>query len=246
MRAAALLLLGFFPAMFLLRLNLETSALVPWSALAVALYLLLVLQLLAPKEIPLLALPRASQISTALYVTIAGLCAAVGVELLWISRTTIDLSAPYFVQKLGVRGSIVHMLTYVVSGALVEEMTFRGIAQSALRIRFGAFNSIAISSVLFTAWHIGNEGLWAVWPFLLVFGMSLGLAVEASGNLVTNVIVHASYNYAMGILPMFVPVTLGAATRTRELVLSAALLLAALCIIWPCRRVLRCCMVSEP
>ena len=96
----------------------------------------------------------------------------------------------------------------VVMAPLVEEVLFRGMFQTAMRVFLGAYwvaeksgsnrslvawTAIGVTSVLFAVVH-ADAGHW---PVLFVLSLCLGYAYEKSGSLVRPIVIHAIFNGIM-------------------------------------------------
>jgi membrane protease YdiL (CAAX protease family) len=84
------------------------------------------------------------------------------------------------------------------SAAICEETGFRGYMQQPIEQRHGAFTAIAISSVLFTIFHLSKS--WAIpamVPLVLGAGVLLGLIAWASNSLVPGIIAHTAMDIGM-------------------------------------------------
>ncbi len=88
--------------------------------------------------------------------------------------------------------------TVVFVGPIVEELIFRGLCLSRLRMRFGNVFALIVSSVLFGAIH-GNlvQGLYAA-----LLGLFLGWIYIKTGNLIIPCIAHIVYNASSFILEL--------------------------------------------
>lgn len=85
-------------------------------------------------------------------------------------------------------------LTSVIVG-LKEEVLFRGIVQPLLQGRIGAMPAVALTSTLFTLWHIGAVPLTPVAAAeIFLSSVALGLVYLHTGNLLTVVLLHAAYD----------------------------------------------------
>lgn len=87
--------------------------------------------------------------------------------------------------------------------AVKEEFLFRGIIQNLLVARFGPLKAVLITSVFFTAWHIG---VWtpSLWIFAQIFFASvlLGLVYLRSGSIAAVVLLHAAYDAVFSFTPL--------------------------------------------
>ena len=78
----------------------------------------------------------------------------------------------------------------VVVAPVAEEVIFRGYLYPVGKKYFGAFASMAVTSLLFAVLH-GHMGSL---PALFTLAMCLGLAYEKSGTLLVPMIMHAVFN----------------------------------------------------
>jgi sodium transport system permease protein len=74
--------------------------------------------------------------------------------------------------------------------AAAEEALFRGWCLRGFRSEMGAFAAIALSSVLFGAFHLEPERI----AFTAAFGLGLGLLALRSGSILPSVLAHALHN----------------------------------------------------
>ena len=84
------------------------------------------------------------------------------------------------------------------SAAICEETGFRGYMQRPIETRHGAVTAIAISSVLFTIFHLSKS--WAIpgmVPIVLGAGVLLGLIAWASNSLIPGIIGHTLMDIGM-------------------------------------------------
>jgi len=84
------------------------------------------------------------------------------------------------------------------SAAICEETGFRGYMQRPIETRHGAVTAIAISSVLFTVFHLSKS--WAIpgmVPIVLGAGVLLGLIAWASNSLIPGIIGHTVMDIGM-------------------------------------------------
>lgn len=87
--------------------------------------------------------------------------------------------------------------------AVKEEFLFRGIVQNLLAEKFGFVKSVLLTSMLFTAWHIG---VWepTVWTFSQIFLASilLGVVYVHSGSILAVIVIHAVYDALFSFTPL--------------------------------------------
>jgi membrane protease YdiL (CAAX protease family) len=97
----------------------------------------------------------------------------------------------------------VFVLTSPVVG-LREELVYRGIVQRSLERPLGPIGAIGVSSLLFSAYHLGALPLVPVY-FVIVFlaGSVLGVMYRASGSLWLVIGVHALYDALSALSPVF-------------------------------------------
>jgi membrane protease YdiL (CAAX protease family) len=81
-----------------------------------------------------------------------------------------------------------------VQPAIVEELFFRYLALDTLRKVAGAGTAVVLSAVMFATAHIGVP---LSMPVLLVLGVALGYAREASGGLALPMLMHLLHNAAV-------------------------------------------------
>jgi membrane protease YdiL (CAAX protease family) len=87
--------------------------------------------------------------------------------------------------------------------ALKEEFLFRGIVQNLLLEKFGLAKSVLLTSVIFTAWHIGVWGP-SLWVFSQIFLASvlLGVIYVYSGSILLVIAIHAAYDALFSFTPL--------------------------------------------
>ena len=84
----------------------------------------------------------------------------------------------------------------VIIGPLLEEIVFRGLAQTSLLNFFGRrarWRVILLASAVFAAAHVGLT-TWHALPGLFVLGVVLGWLYERTGSLWPPILVHAGFN----------------------------------------------------
>lgn len=93
--------------------------------------------------------------------------------------------------------------------ALKEELLFRGILQQLLGRRLAPWAAILLTSILFTAWHLGALKF-SPWTFLQIglASVILGLVYARTGSLLAVIVLHAVYDALFAytpVLPMIMP-----------------------------------------
>ena len=89
-------------------------------------------------------------------------------------------------------GLVLSALLVAVAAPLVEELAFRGVVLPALRPGIGVRGAIAVSSVLYAAFHL------SVWMFFptLVLGVALGWLAYSRRSILPAIALHVLYNAA--------------------------------------------------
>ena len=90
------------------------------------------------------------------------------------------------------------VLIVLIGAPLVEEIFFRGVLFATLRDRCAPWIVIAVTSLIFMAFHVGQ---WPQYPGLLLFGVLAGLVYYKTGRLGTAIWAHVGFNaVTVGIL----------------------------------------------
>jgi membrane protease YdiL (CAAX protease family) len=89
--------------------------------------------------------------------------------------------------------------------ALKEEVLFRGIFQNLLQTRRGPWFAIAVTTAVFTIWHVGvvHPLPWVAGQ-IIIASLILGLVYAYTGSLLAVVGIHACYD-ALWYVPSLVP-----------------------------------------
>lgn len=100
---------------------------------------------------------------------------------------------------------VVYALTSIVV-ALKEEITFRALIQKLLAKRFGNLKAILITTLVFTAYHIGAVPL-LLFPYgqVVIAGLVLGIVYARTQNLLLVVWIHTLYDALWSLTPVFSP-----------------------------------------
>ncbi len=83
----------------------------------------------------------------------------------------------------------------LVLAPILEELVFRGLAQTALLGSFGSsahWSVTLVAAAVFALMHIGQP--WQVLPSLFLLGVALGWLYERTGSLLPSIFVHAGFN----------------------------------------------------
>ncbi|MCP4035882.1 MAG: CPBP family intramembrane metalloprotease [bacterium] len=93
-------------------------------------------------------------------------------------------------------------INYLLWTPVFEELMFRGLLFSTLRIRFGAFSAAVLSAVCFSLLHF-----YSLPGFLMTFwsGLVWAFAFERANSLLPGIVAHALYNllFVLGILLVY-------------------------------------------
>lgn len=100
-------------------------------------------------------------------------------------------------QHLTAVGQVVLVIRGVAAAPLVEEFFFRAVLFGSLRRRFGFWASAIGSSALFGLVHAYQgswQGMIGLMSTIAVVGIGLCALYERRGNIVANVVAHATFN----------------------------------------------------
>jgi len=91
-------------------------------------------------------------------------------------------------------------LTMAILSGVSEELIFRGVYYRLLEEMFGSLTALIVSSALFGAAHLGNEGatLWSAVCVTIEAGFLLGACYLATRNLWLPIGFHFGWNFAEG------------------------------------------------
>jgi membrane protease YdiL (CAAX protease family) len=82
---------------------------------------------------------------------------------------------------------------------LIEEFCFRGYIQNTLLNRYSPLVAVGISSLLFTAMHIGVPH-WSILIMIFIFGAAFGVSLILFGSIWIPVIIHSIWNTSMSVI----------------------------------------------
>ena len=88
-------------------------------------------------------------------------------------------------------GILLLILIVLIGAPLVEEIFFRGVLFATLRDRCSPWLMLAITSLVFMAFHVGQ---WLQFPGLLLFGVLAGLMYYKTGRLGAAIWAHVGFN----------------------------------------------------
>lgn len=83
------------------------------------------------------------------------------------------------------------VLIVLIGAPLVEEIFFRGVLFATLRDRCKPWIMVAVTSLIFMAFHAGQ---WLQYPGLLLFGVLAGLMYYKTGRLGAAIWTHVGFN----------------------------------------------------
>ena len=99
-----------------------------------------------------------------------------------IANTMTDITSQY--------PYIVSLLLMAFMPAVVEELTFRGVLMGSFHRDSNPWPAIIFSAVCFGAMHMNFNQM----AYAFVLGICMGLVIEASGSILSSMLVHFLYN----------------------------------------------------
>ncbi len=106
---------------------------------------------------------------------------------MFYSKNLISTTISGMIQKEGLFLSILSM---ALAPALIEEFTFRGIVFGQYRLSNRPMKAILLSSLCFGLFHMNFNQF----TYAFLIGIFFALAVEASGSLITSMLMHFIFN----------------------------------------------------
>lgn len=130
--------------------------------------------------------------------TVAGF--ALGIGLFAVVIALLAAGGHYRIISVDDPFALVRGLIPCFSGAIVEELLFRGFIFRVLRDIAGTWIAVAVSAILFGALHAVNPGatLFSSVAVALEAGVLLAIAYAATNRLWLPIGIHAGWNYAEG------------------------------------------------
>lgn len=109
-------------------------------------------------------------------------------------------SGHYHVAAIGNASALIRALVPCFSGAIMEELLFRGFIFRVVRNVAGTWVAMAVSAAIFGALHAANPGatLFSSVAIALEAGVLLAVAYAATESLWLPIGIHAGWNYAEG------------------------------------------------
>jgi uncharacterized protein len=125
---------------------------------------------------------------------------AIGVALFAIVIGVLTLTGHYHVIDVSVGSALLSGLVFWLSGAIMEELLFRGFIFRVTQDVFGTWIAVAISAILFGLLHAGNPAATAFSSLAIALeaGVLLAVAFAATRRLWFPIGIHAGWNYAEG------------------------------------------------
>lgn len=155
-----------------------------------------VMRRMARREVPELSRTHS------LFETLYGI--EVGLVFIAVSVATITLLGGYSFEwaSADVVPVAITVIVANIGAAVIEELTFRGLALQALEKLGGSWGALAGTSLLFGAMHLANPGatLWSAFAIALEAGVLLGSAFLWRRSLWFAIGLHFAWNTAEGLL----------------------------------------------
>jgi uncharacterized protein len=131
-----------------------------------------------------------------LHLAVLGLALAVFVDIVLANLLNIPNTETPFDKLLSDTASRVGIALFGVTlGPVVEELLFRGFLQPVMIDSMGVFPGIAVTSLLFGALHLSQNGfIWQSGALIAIVGFVLGVVRHVSGSTRASAITHISYN----------------------------------------------------
>jgi uncharacterized protein len=138
------------------------------------------------------------QIRSALPQTVGGF--AIGLALFSIVIGFLALTGHYHVTAASVGPALLSGVVFWLSGAIMEELLFRGFIFRVTQDVFGMWIAVAVSAILFGLLHAANPGATALSSLAVALeaGVLLAVAFAATRRLWVPIGIHAGWNYAEG------------------------------------------------
>ncbi|MCX5792585.1 MAG: CPBP family intramembrane metalloprotease [Elusimicrobia bacterium] len=109
----------------------------------------------------------------------------------------LSLKAPVFATLT----SYYSVITAAGTGALIEELFFRGLIQTALERKINFKYSLIITAVLFTLTHSYKIHDWYIVLIFIVQGLLYGLLKKWDGSLWSSTVAHGFFNFCLRWFP---------------------------------------------
>jgi membrane protease YdiL (CAAX protease family) len=130
-----------------------------------------------------------------LHLAVLGIALAAVSVILENVLNTPDVETP-FIKLLTDTASRIGIAVFGVTlGPVIEELLFRGFLQPVVVDAFGALPGILVTSALFGAVHLGQNGfIWQSGVVIAIVGFVLGVVRHVSGSTRASAITHIAYN----------------------------------------------------
>jgi uncharacterized protein len=104
-----------------------------------------------------------------------------------IGGQKIDCIAPFLEDGYGYQWVV---LLVCVQPAVIEELAFRGVIQSALSVPMGRIEAVVVTALMFAILHLSIPSL----PHLAILGLALGWLRIKTGSLYPGMVMHFCHN----------------------------------------------------
>lgn len=124
----------------------------------------------------------------------------IGALLFALMTGIVALMGGIAVERVNGVGALWAMLAMAVTSGTFEEILFRGILLRHIETMLGTWAALAITSALFGAAHLANEGatLFAAFAIAMEAGILLGAAYLWKRRLWIPIGIHAAWNFTQG------------------------------------------------
>ncbi|WP_298283318.1 type II CAAX endopeptidase family protein [Novosphingobium sp.] len=124
----------------------------------------------------------------------------IGAALFTLATGIVAVLGGLRVERFNGIGAIWAMLALAVTSGVIEEILFRGILLRHLEAMLGTWAALLITSVLFGAAHLSNDGasLFAAFAIAMEAGILLGAAYLWTRRLWAPIGIHAAWNFTQG------------------------------------------------
>lgn len=124
----------------------------------------------------------------------------IGAGLFTLMTGIVALMGGIRVERVNGIGALWGMLAMAVTSGTIEEILFRGILLRHIEVMLGTWAALLITSALFGAAHLANEGatLFAGFAIAMEAGILLGAAYLWTRRLWVPIGIHAAWNFTQG------------------------------------------------
>lgn len=124
----------------------------------------------------------------------------IGAALFTLMTGIVALLGGFSVEHVNGVGALWTMLAMAVTSGTIEEILFRGILLRHIEAMLGTWAGLAISSAVFGALHLGNQGatIFSAFAIAMEAGILLGAAYLWKRRLWIPIGIHAAWNFTQG------------------------------------------------